>query len=59
MQRKERFTERSGDGDTVLDAVFLQACKLPLRHADGNGVTVTLCVRTTHTYSPPLRLAVQ
>lgn len=56
MQRKERFTERSGDGYPVLDAVFLQACKLPLRNADGNGVTVTLCVRTTHIYSPPFVL---
>nr|DAH45136.1 MAG TPA: hypothetical protein [Caudoviricetes sp.] len=56
MQRKERFTECSRDGHPVLDAVFLQACKLPLRHADGNGVAVTLCVRTTHTYSPPFVL---
>lgn len=56
MQRKERFTERRRDGDPVLDAVFLQACELPLRHADGNGVTVTLCVRTTHTHSPPFVL---
>lgn len=56
MQRKECFTERSRNGNPVLDAVFLQARKLPLRHADGNGVTVTLCVRTAHTHSPPFVL---
>lgn len=56
MQRKERFTERSRNGNPVLDAVFLQAGKLPLRHADGNGVTITLCIRTAHTHSPPFVL---
>lgn len=56
MQREERFTERGRDGHPVLDAVFLQTGELPLRHADGNGVTVTFCVRTTHTYSPPFVL---